>query len=163
MGSPEQVLGASIEPIVRRARPPGPSPAGLLLRRWRLGRRLRRRLHAQGERFGVGHLDLVALLDDLELIGVLHVERHDVAPRPLECDRALLRIDADDVGNRGDLACAGDRRPLAGLRPRGAFGYGRLTRLDLGLPQLERERLGIARDDEIAELVVLFRLSPCTR
>ena len=114
--------------------------------------RLRRRLDAERERFGVGHLDLVALLDDLELIGVAHVERHDVAARPLERDRALLRVDADDVGDRGDLARAGSRRRLAGLRSHGALAHGRLPRLDLGLPQLERERLGVARDDEVAEL-----------
>ena len=52
----------------------------LLLRRGRL----RRRLHAQRERFGVGYFDLVALLHDLELIGIVRGKRNDIAPRPFQ-------------------------------------------------------------------------------
>src|SRR5437773_1910429 len=56
------------------------------------------RLDSQRECFGVGHLDLVALLDDLELLGVVHGKCQFVAPGPLERDRALLWIDRGHVG-----------------------------------------------------------------
>jgi hypothetical protein len=49
------------------------------------------------------------------------------------------------------MAVIGVRWRLAGLRPRARLPHGHVAVRGLGLPKLERDRLGVAHD-EIAEL-----------
>src|SRR5688572_9410721 len=108
------------------------------------------RLDLDADRFGVGELDEIAHLGLVEVLRVPYGERPRVAARPLQADRVVLLVDADDLGR--DLGRLGDHaaRLLARLRALDALGL-LDARLGLaGLPQVERQRLVVGDAHDVA-------------
>src|SRR5262249_24864126 len=102
-------------------------------------------------RFRVHRLYLVAYLDHLEVIRVLHLQIDDVAPWTLERDDALLGVDRDDVGQHGDFVAGRGGRSRPGLC---AHYNGAGLRLRLGslrFLELEGERLDVFYRHVIAD------------
>jgi hypothetical protein len=73
-----------------------------------------RRLDGDRHRLREGRLDLIALRDLLELLGIGNAEL-DRALRSFEGDRLLGRVDSDDIGDNRDLAAACAGRQVARL------------------------------------------------
>ena len=112
-----------------------------------------------------GHLDLVALLDDLEVLRIPDLQVDDVAARSLERDDAVLRVHSDDVGKRANLGADRAGGALARLRSRrrgvlvGLTSAGKRT-VDGAFETLlasERDLLSELNAAERRELVALLK------
>src|SRR5689334_16496840 len=101
---------------------------------------LGRRHERNGDRLRVHRLDLVALLDHLEVVLVLHFEVDHVAPGSFERNNALLLVNPDHVGQHRDLPPGRAGRPAPGFRARAHLLTLRVQRR-FGLLEFEGKRL----------------------
>src|SRR5258708_2822282 len=114
---------------------------------------LRSRLDGESERLRERGLDLIALRDPLELLGVAD-SKDDRALRSAQGDALLRRVDSDDIGDDRHLAADHTSRPLARLGPLdGCLLRARHLRAPT-LLQFERDRLDIPGVDLVADLHV---------